>query len=304
MSKSKQIDNYLITKGTLVSEEELVNHFPEIGWNYIHSVLKTRINDGRVLVKNGKFLWNGDSVVIDGKSQNYKAFTSNAMSYIAVYNTLAIDEKKVKRAVDYYCKEIASSTKWVLANSILYDLCDKYHFHNNPDEIVTKIWLIGRSYAAAIERNKKAKNNSGEYYYSTVSPVIIQHGKEIDSMIEKLNSIERITLDNIQTLLSAQGFLTRVFFSITDQEKRSLASKYLHFHSPQSVFIYDSVAHKTLGKLVKGNLQSSDFDGDSVDIEYAKYCIRALKLRDYIQAKYNLDLSMRQIDSLLLRTDV
>ena len=41
---------------------------------------------------------------------------------------------------------------WDLGNKVLYDLCSSYPYHKTDEEIIAKIWLIGRSYAAAIER--------------------------------------------------------------------------------------------------------------------------------------------------------
>ena len=43
---------------------------------------------------------------------------------------------------------------WDLGNKILYDMCQQYPFHNKSSEVIAKVWLIGRSYAAAIERRK------------------------------------------------------------------------------------------------------------------------------------------------------
>ena len=45
--------------------------------------------------------------------------------------------------------------EWSLGNSVLYDLCKTYPTHKDKKSIVAKIWLIGRAYAAAIERRKK-----------------------------------------------------------------------------------------------------------------------------------------------------
>jgi len=41
-----------------------------------------------------------------------------------------------------------------LGNTVLYDLCKSYPRHDEEDVIASKIWLIGRAYAAAIERGK------------------------------------------------------------------------------------------------------------------------------------------------------
>ncbi|AJH77677.1 hypothetical protein [Heyndrickxia coagulans] len=46
---------------------------------------------------------------------------------------------------------------WSFGNEILYEMCRKNPDHNKADVIVGKIWLIGRSYAAAIENRKTEK---------------------------------------------------------------------------------------------------------------------------------------------------
>lgn len=51
-------------------------------------------------------------------------------------------------------KDAKSQSYWDLGNKVLYDLCRKYPRHEGYPEIIAKIWIIGRSYAAAIERRK------------------------------------------------------------------------------------------------------------------------------------------------------
>lgn len=61
-------------------------------------------------------------------------------------------------------KDIASMRRrrvWDLGNRVLYDLCQSHPEHTRDDEIVAKIWLIGRSYAASIERRKNAMGSAG-----------------------------------------------------------------------------------------------------------------------------------------------
>lgn len=40
---------------------------------------------------------------------------------------------------------------WRFGNKILYDMCYNNPEHTNKEVVIGKIWLIGRSYAAAIE---------------------------------------------------------------------------------------------------------------------------------------------------------
>ena len=54
-------------------------------------------------------------------------------------------------------------TRWDFGNGILYEMCKEYPKHEKEDVIVGKIWLIGRSYAAAIERRKNKDEYRGAF---------------------------------------------------------------------------------------------------------------------------------------------
>ena len=53
----------------------------------------------------------------------------------------------VRAAIDNY-------TPWKLGNDVLYKLCAMHPRHTEDAVIIGKFWLIGRSYAAAIERRR------------------------------------------------------------------------------------------------------------------------------------------------------
>ncbi len=65
-----------------------------------------------------------------------------------------------------------ASTPWDLGNQVLYDLCRAYPAHKRDEEIIAKIWLIGRSYAAAIERRKDVDHSSDNFYETIVVETI------------------------------------------------------------------------------------------------------------------------------------
>ena len=208
---------------------------------------------------------------------------------------IMIEKGKVDFIVQYYRSELLSSTRWELANNVLYELCDKYPDHKDADEIVAKLWLIGRSYAAAIERRKNAIENGGDFYYETVAPAIISKGAALDSKIRMLKSSERL-----EDLFDTHAFLIEIFRTVTDMDKRSLASKYLHFHCPNTAYIYDSIASTALRKLVKKPYKIELNNFDNYDYEYVDFCIRASELRQYIADEYGLHLTIRELDTLLL----
>lgn len=48
---------------------------------------------------------------------------------------------------------------WDFCNKILYDLCQNNFQHKEVDKISSKILIIGRTYAAALERRKNKKSS-------------------------------------------------------------------------------------------------------------------------------------------------
>lgn len=210
-----------------------------------------------------------------------------------------INTEKADAAINHYLNTPEVRDRWILANQTLYDLCQRYPDHKNEDQIVAKIWLIGRSYAAAIERRKNADGYVGDFYYDTVAPYLKSVGEDLDSKMKKLNSS-----NSIDDLLDTHARLMEIFNHLTGMDKRSLASKYLHFHCPDAVFIYDSVAKRSLSKMVKKPKNISEYLTGDRDAGYVDFCLRAIELRRYISHKYGKDLTVRQIDTLLLRAPI
>ena len=193
------------------------------------------------------------------------------------------------------------SKRWVFANQFLYNLCAENPRHNDVDIIVGKLWIIGRCYAAAIERRRTNTDFKGDFYYDIVAPKMLSIGSELDERIAEINQFQLITEQNIDLVLNTHAFLMRAFFEITDLEKRSLASKYLHFHCPAMFFIYDSLASEEIGRRVKLDRQRAmkHYSSDC-DRWYADFCIRSLELCEFINDNYGAVLSPRELDNLLL----
>lgn len=197
----------------------------------------------------------------------------------------------------HHVNKAKQKSEWDFGNKILYNLCGEYPYHKNIGQIVAKIWLIGRSYAAAIERRKKAKEYNDTFYTEVVGPTIMKSA--IDQWINSLIKFRFSTFDNIENILTVHGNLMNLIKEMTGMKKRSLTSKYLHFHKPNLFFIYDSRAINSIRKLTppaKTKLKTRT----NIDVEYAKFCLRCIKLRDEIKGKFDTHLSPRELDNLLL----
>ncbi len=192
------------------------------------------------------------------------------------------------------------TSPWDFGNSVLYNLCRDNFEHKDTGKILSKVWLIGRSYAAAIERGVKMEKINGNFYIDIVAPKF--KNSKIDYHLKELKQQKDLTIDNLPIVLEAHGFLTELTDSITNLEKRSFCSKYLHFHLPDLFFIYDSRVVKSLRQFIKTvpKPMKELLSLDHVDKKYATFVCKSFELLTEIQEKYNIKLTLRQFDNLLI----
>lgn len=188
---------------------------------------------------------------------------------------------------------------WDLGNQVLYSLCQDHPKHDRGDVIIAKVWLIGRSYAAAIERRKNAKDSSDDFYETTVV------GKIKKSSIDQwLFSLPKRMIDPWQELgqvVAVHKHLMDLFARMTGLEKRALASKYLHFHRPDLFFIYDSRVKSAIGKATPSIQKIANIPARYADREYLALVRRCQWIRDDIEKRFDTLLTPRQVDKVLLR---
>ena len=195
-----------------------------------------------------------------------------------------IKDKSVKYA------NLKTNNNYELGLKVLYDMCNKYPLHNDKGDIISKLWLIGRSHSAALERNKSKEID----IYEKVADKMYNKRADIDNTIIKLKKSNNIQ-DNINEILRTHKFLMNIIREVTQDYKHSLTSKYLHFHCPQMFFIYDSRVVSNIKKLVrKINNYEPQFNCD-YDSNYADFCLRALKLCEHI----DINLTPRKLDNWL-----
>lgn len=200
-----------------------------------------------------------------------------------------------KNDIDY----ALSPSPWDLANEVLYSLCQKHPSHDSNQAIIAKILLIGRTYAAAIERRKNAEETSDDFYEVTVVDKI--KNSKLDSWLASLSNQIRDPWQALGTIVTIHKRVMDIFFELTGLEKRALASKYLHFHRPDLFFIYDSRAKEAISKVTPRPNYIKDIAVEESDLEYHIFCRRCQHLRDNIRERFAKTLTPRQIDKILLR---
>lgn len=195
-----------------------------------------------------------------------------------------------------------SPSTWDTANLVLYDLCSEHPAHRDRSDVLAKVLLIGRVYAAAIERrrNKKDDHDNDRFYVDTVAPSICKSA--IDDWMHHAKIANPESPDGLNTMVEVHGRVTGLFNEISDLQKRSLASKYLHFHVPQLFLIYDSRAVEAIREFSDVLPRASRSKGLG-DNEYRKFAEKATILVQLCKREYGLTMSPRQFDNLLLKVN-
>ena len=192
-------------------------------------------------------------------------------------------------------------TEWDFGNEILYKMCEQNFEHKEIDKIVGKVILIGRAYAAAIERRKNKTEENENFYIDKVAPKI--KNSKLDEYISQLKSQSELTEKNIPDVLKLHFFFTELIKEITEQNKRSFSSKYLHFHLPNLFFIYDTRAVKAI-RLLKTKLPKkykAELHANGIDKEYATFFYKCYEQKNILEREKNENLSIRHFDNILMK---
>ena len=203
------------------------------------------------------------------------------------------NEKKIIDLLEDYTKK--QKNLWTFGNKILYNMCSENPLHKDKTVVAGKVWLIGRSYAASLERVKE--DIGSEKVYEDFLCEVKKRATEIDKNIQQINLISISDISNNLTLIfNTHKIFTEIFESSTKLHKRSLASKYLHFHCPNAFFIYDSRAKNAINSLVR-KVGIGEYKGDD---EYVDFYLRVLELQKYILQKIGKWFTPRELDNFLL----
>jgi hypothetical protein len=194
-----------------------------------------------------------------------------------------------------------SKDLWSVGNQVLYDMCRDYPRHAKPGEVVAKLWLIGKSYSAALDRGRGSAGGdpvtSDEVYCKRAAPALVE--SDIDARLAGLPIETELTKALLRPVLQTHGALVHVFEAVAGRAHRSLASKYLHFHRPELFFIYDSRAREALDAAEPASGKGREASG--ADRQYAGFVRRATRYRERLAERFGVRLTPRELDRLFLR---
>lgn len=195
-------------------------------------------------------------------------------------------------------------------------MCQQYPSNADSQAILAKTLIIGRTYAASIER-RKVKNTiensqsvaeiiNDDFYVNHVVPIFQR--LKLDDHIDEIKQWGNTPLvslndEQITKVLTLHKILSGAFEKETGLQKRSFASKYLHFHLPHIYFIYDSRTYTALNLVLKEVKPQGKriVTTEQTDQGYTSFFIKCLRVLNYYKTvDEGLHISPRQLDNLLI----
>jgi hypothetical protein len=86
-------------------------------------------------------------------------------------------------------EKATATSPWDVGNDVLYRLYRTRPLHIDVPDVIAKVWLIGRSYAAAIERRKNEAGENNDFYIDVVGPKIV--ASDLDEWISEAKQFTR-----------------------------------------------------------------------------------------------------------------
>lgn len=166
-----------------------------------------------------------------------------------------------------------------LGRETLYEMCDRFPGQEDVRHTISKLWLIGRSHAAALERRRAPKPTDQPYRETATA---IAKDEVFRTMVTSLRDVDEAaayTTAVLHDIHEAADHLARLFQKTTRTFKISLATKYLHFHAP-SVPIFDSLSEESLAWLVADDDVPDDFPKTRYGGQLARFAVVRRRLSE------------------------
>ena len=132
-------------------------------------------------------------------------------------------------------------------DDILYGMCKRWPDHKDIGIVQAKVRIIGRVYAAGLER--KGKQDKSKGIYETIAETLHENRASIDPEIKAIKNFKTLSKASYEKILSLHGNMVRSLRKGTRSKLnfRSFVSKYLHFHT-LIVPLFDSRASTTINR--------------------------------------------------------
>jgi hypothetical protein len=171
---------------------------------------------------------------------------------------------KYKEVVKAWNTEGDTTHRWILPlDQIILRACSNQRDHTDTAEVYAKVALVNRMYNAKLTHDKEWK---------VANAFVEGDGNgNADSILTPLYQLKGFNARTLVRIVTGHANLVRLVKQAIGVNANVFCSKYLSFHLPQTVPIFDSKSKETSEELIP----SLAGDGEA---EYEMHCRRILRL--------------------------
>jgi len=179
----------------------------------------------------------------------------------------------------------------------IYLMCRNLPDHPSLEIARVKIGLVRRVPGVHAQSGRECASIHHDYHDDIIGRILMD--SRLDLLLDSLREIPSLNTEYLGEVVRCHAYLAEEIRKVTGLQSRALASRYLHFHLPRIVPIYDRQSALVLGKLCSNRIHRKDIPscGDSA---YSQFCSQILVLQKDLQENFDTRLNLRQIDRLLI----
>lgn len=201
------------------------------------------------------------------------------------------EDREMKSIDDFIKAYEAAQYWWEPLDRPILAAFSAYPGHDDVGEVFAKIALVNRVYRANLQMGGK----DSEW---KVAERMVEQREKLNTMFVRLRSCERFCRDTLPCIMDAHEQLLPLAGSVTGRVENSFCSKYLSFHLPDSIPIFDRWAYRSSWKLMKKRLPRGMYSGKS-NIDYGYHCEAVICLIDALKSHLGHFPSLKLVDYIL-----
>jgi hypothetical protein len=182
-----------------------------------------------------------------------------------------------------------ADNSWIPLDRILLRACAEQPLHQSVPEVYAKVTLINRVYKANLEMiGRDAEWNLAE--------LMVKKGADkFIGGIAALGGFRRAILNEV---LAAHEQFVCLVQELTPRVENSFCAKYLSFHYPKTIPIFDQFAYTEARKLVGHDLPKGLYSGNK-NADYGYHCEAVLRLMAHLVEAGVPEPDIKRIDEVL-----
>jgi len=179
---------------------------------------------------------------------------------------------------------------WAALDRALGGVCADMPCHISVDEVFAKVAIINRTYRANLQLA------APEAEWKVAKQLVMARA---DRILDPLRRFSEFSCEALTTVLGSHEQLVKIAHKVTKRSQNSFISKYLHFHFPDVVPIFDSYSYDktwTLAPLTEAEWAQYD---RRLNRHYCFHCGSLLQIIDELQGRGVAAPSVKLLDVLL-----